>query len=190
VNEHDLAGAENTPVNEGEMCGQVVQGQSRPTAGVDVVREWKDHRCVDSGRLGEASGDRQRCHAVTGTESGTVRADRSGHLPAGDERQFGTRLVLPASLQEVREDHARPLDVDEDLAFLGLRLRKLSYDQGIGPLERGDDDTLHQYLPVPRTTSRPPCACTTANRIGRVRGYRMEEPMEIPPSTSRTMPVM
>lgn len=131
------------------MCGQVVQGQGRPTAGVDVVRERKDHRCVDSGRLGEATGDRQRCDAVTGAESGTVRADRSGHLPAGHERQFGTRLVLPASLQEVRENHARPLDADKNLALLDLRLRKLSYDQGIRTLESGDDYTLHQYLPAP-----------------------------------------
>ena len=135
------------------MRGQVVQEQGRATAGVDVVRERKDHRCVDSNGLGEATGDRQGCHAVTGAESGTVRADRSGNLPAGDERQFGTCLVLPASLQDVREDHARPFDVDENLALLGLGLRKLLYDQGIRTLECGDEYSLLQYLPVPRTVS-------------------------------------
>nr|WP_254402506.1 hypothetical protein [Streptomyces sp. AC555_RSS877] len=43
VDEDDLVGAESTPADEREMCGQVVQWQRRPTAGVDVVRERKDH---------------------------------------------------------------------------------------------------------------------------------------------------
>ena len=98
---------------------------------------------------GEPAEHRHRGHPVAGGEAGAVRglAHRARDLAAEQEGQVGLHLVLAAAEQQVGEDDAGRLHVDEHLAVADRGLVDLGDLDRVRPVEPDDLYRAHRDLP-------------------------------------------
>ena len=141
------------------MCGQVIQRQGRTLVQRDIGRKRENPVLVHRDGLGPAAQHRHGGHPVSGAKPADIAAHDPRHLPAGDEGQIGTLLIVAASLQQVRETDTGISDVDQHLIAGWARFR---YFADFDPSRAGECRDYRRAHAATLRTSREcvgPCRC-------------------------------
>ena len=118
VHEHRLALAQVPAPGESEVDGQIVHRERGRSFERDPVRKREHHPRLGRHHLGKAAEPGEGGHALAGVEAGAggSRADDSGDLGTGHERQRRLHLVFAPALQHLRERDSGGVHVDDDVA--------------------------------------------------------------------------